>query len=106
MFNVLGAHVLVGEALASTASDAYLRTAELSFLRNLVNDSLDLCLWCDPQNERMSGPTLYEYLPSPSIIVTGAGSGKRHVFPFNTYLFSLGFCIRLFCHSSFSGPCT
>ena len=91
MFDVLGAHVLIGEALASTASNAYLCTTELCFLSNFVNDSLDLCPWCDPKNKRMSGPTLYENLPSPSVIVTGAGSGKRHVFPFNTYLFSLGF---------------
>ena len=105
MFDILGAHVFIGEALTSTASDAYLRASELSFLRNFVNDSLDLCPWCDPKNKRMPSPTLDENLPSPNVIVAGAGSGEQHVFPFNTYLFSLGLCIVLFYHSSLSRPC-
>ena len=105
MFNILGAHVLIGGALASTDSNAYLCTTKLCFLSHLINDSLNLCLWCDPKSERMSGPTLYEDLTDISVVVSDAGSGERHVFPFNTYLLSLGFCIRPFYHPSFPRPC-
>ena len=104
MFNTLGAHVLIGGALASTDSNAYLCAAKLCFLGYLVNDSLSLSLWCNPESERMSSPTLYEDLTDVSIIVSDAGSGERHVFPFNAYLFSLGLSIRPFCHPSFPRP--
>ena len=105
MFDVLGAHVLLGGAFASTESNAYLRTTKLSFLSHLINDSLNLCLRCDPKSKRMSGPTLYEDLADISVVVSDAGSGERHVFSFNTYLFSLGFCIGPFYHPFFPRPC-
>ena len=96
VFDVLGAHIIIGEALTSAISNAYLRATELSFLCNFVNDGLNLCPWCDPKNEHMSGPTLYEHLTSPSVIVTGAGSGERHVFLFHAYLLCLGLRVILF----------
>ena len=76
MFNVLGAHVVFGEALASTVCNTYLCTAELGFLCDFVNDGLDLSLWCDGEQKHVSGPTLYEHFTSFNVAVVGAGSGE------------------------------
>ena len=88
VFDVLGAHVVFGEALVSTVCNAYLRTTELSFLCDFVNDGLDLSLWCDGEKKHVSGPTLYEHLLSLNVAVVGAGSGERYVF-FSTHVCSI-----------------
>ena len=105
MFNVLGAHVVFGEALASIVCNTYLRTTELSFLCDFVNDGLDLRFWCDGEKKHVSGPTLNEHLTSLNVAVVGAGSGERYVFFLHTRLLRLGLGVILFCRNSFPGTC-
>ena len=105
MFNVLGADVVFGGALASTVCNTYLRTAKLGFLCDFVYDCLDLSLWCDGEKKHVSGPTLYEHLTSLNFVVAGAGSGERYVFLLHTRLLCPGLSVILFCRSSFSGTC-
>ncbi len=59
--DVLVANVVIGGALVSIVCNAYLTMSHLSFLGDLVYDSLELCLACDCEWEVVSCPTLHEH---------------------------------------------